>query len=88
MFTAYGFGMALDDRTRRMLEEWEVKHGVSVIQKRLDIGLFEYDREKQRDCYLWLKARQATPWDRFVGRLVSGGAAVVALVTALISARE
>ncbi|WP_341679626.1 hypothetical protein [Comamonas thiooxydans] len=80
--------MALDDRTRRLLEEWEVKHGLSVIQKRLDIGLFEYDREKQKDCYLWLKARQTMPRDQIFGKLVSGSAALVAFATALISARE
>ena len=78
--------MALDDRTRRMLEEWEVKHGLSVIQKRLDIGLFEFDREKQKNCYLWLKARQATPWTHVAGGLALGGAAVVALAVAFTSA--
>lgn len=80
--------MALDDRTRRMLEEWEVKHGLPAIQKRLDIGLFEYDREKQKDCYMWLKARQVTPWTHIVGGLVLGGAAVVGLATTLMSALE
>jgi len=78
--------MALDDRTRRLLEEWEVKHGLSVIQKRLDIGLFEFDREKQKNCYLWLQARQATPWTQGVGGLAKGSAAVVALAVALIFA--
>ena len=82
----YGLGMALDDRTRRMLEKWEVKYGLSFIQKRLDIGLFAYDSEKQKNCYLWLKARQTASWIRIARRLVLGGAAVVAAAAALISA--
>lgn len=80
--------MALDDRTRRLLEEWEVKHGLSVIQKRLDMGLFEFDREKQKNCYLWLQARQATPWIHIAGGLALGGAAVAALAVAFTFALE
>ena len=80
--------MALDDRTRRMLEDWEVKHGLSVIEKRLGIGLFEYDPEKQKSCYLWLKARQATPWTHVAGGLALGSAAVAALAVAFTSALE
>ncbi|MDO1476807.1 hypothetical protein [Comamonas thiooxydans] len=82
----YGPGMALDDRTRRLLEEREVKHGLSVIQKRLDMGLFEFDREKQKNCYLWLKARQVTLWTSIAGRLALGSAAVAALVVAFTPA--
>ncbi|MDH1477841.1 hypothetical protein N5F13_25510, partial [Comamonas thiooxydans] len=82
----YGPGMALDDRTRRLLEEWEVKHGLSVIQKRLDMGLFEFDREKQKNCYLWLKARQVTLWTSIAGLLALGSAAVAALVVAFTPA--
>lgn len=78
--------MALDERTRRMLEQWEVKHGLSVIQKRLDIGLFAYNSEKQKDCYLWLIAQQPTPWTQIVGGLVLGSAGVVVAAVALISA--
>ena len=78
--------MALDDRTRRLLEELEVKHGLPFIQERLDSGLFAYDREKQNNCYLWVKARRTTPWIHVWGRLVLGGAAVVAAAAVLISA--
>ncbi|WP_158235204.1 hypothetical protein [Comamonas sp. 26] len=79
-----GLGMALDDRTRRMLEQWEVKHGLSVIEKRLDTGLFVYNIEKQKDCYLWLRARRATSWTHIVGVLVLGRAGAV-MAAALIS---
>jgi hypothetical protein len=53
--------MALDDRTRRLLEEWEVKHGLSVIQKRLDMGLFEFDREKQKIAIYGLRHDKSLP---------------------------
>lgn len=77
--------MPLDDRTRRILEDWEVKHGLSFIQARLDIGLFAYNSEKQKDCYSWLKARRATQRVHVWGRLVFGGAAVITAAAALIS---
>lgn len=63
-----------------------MKHGLPVIQKRLDIGLFEFDREKQKNCYLWLQARQASSWTHVAGGLASGRAAVAGLAIALISA--
>lgn len=67
--------MALDAKTRSMLEQWEVKHGLDVIQERLDGGLFSHDPSKVRLCYAWLSGRRLAPVIRGIVKLVFGSAA-------------
>lgn len=78
--------MPLDSKTREMLVSWEGKHGLDVIQQRLDDGLFAHDKEKYRLCYAWLKGRRAAPWIHLICRVVLGISAVVAAGAGLIAA--
>jgi hypothetical protein len=76
--------MGLDDATRKMLESWEVKHGLLEIKRRLDDGLFAPDEQKRRLCYAWVTGRQWAPKVWLVCKVIVGSAAVVSAFAALV----
>lgn len=78
--------MALDSRTQKMLISWESKYDLNFIQQKLDEGLFVHDADKQRSCYLWLKARRAAPWIRRLWGVLIGLGVIAGGIGALISA--
>lgn len=80
--------MELDAKTRSMLEQWEVKHGLDVIQERLDGGLFSHDPQKVRLCYAWLRGRRLAPVLRGFGALVAWLAAIAGGVFGVLSYYE
>ena len=77
--------MSLDSKTREMLISWEARHGLDVIQQRLDDGLFAHDKKKQRLCYAWLKGRRAAPVIRIIWHAILGISTVIAAGTGLVS---
>lgn len=73
-------------KIRKMLEAWEAKHGLEVVEQRLDEGLFSHDPALQKSARAWVASRKAAPWIYGLWKLLLGLAAIVAAIAALISA--
>jgi hypothetical protein len=78
--------VAMNPKIRRMLETWEAKHGLDVVEQRLDDGLFSHDPALQKSARAWIAGRKAAPWIHGLWKLLLGLAAIVAAIAALISA--
>lgn len=71
-------------RTLKILMSWEKTHGLDVIRRHLDDGLFSRDPLEYRLCYRWLEQRRAARRNNVIAEIVIGASAVLGVVSYLI----
>jgi len=71
-------------RTLKILLSWEEKHGLGVIRKHLDDGLFSRDPAERVLCYRWLEQRRRARRNNVIAQVIAGVSVALGVVAALL----